>query len=70
MEHFSKNVINNYGDKISDTVHNLLHLTDWIQRFGRLDNLAGYTFQNHMQYVKKKITRQYLVLQQLSNRIF
>lgn len=70
LKNFVENVGILYGrNKISYNVHNLLHITDCVKQFGPIDNFSAYRFENHMQYLKMKIRRPYLVLQQLHNRL-
>lgn len=45
-----------YGAKyIHHNVHNLLHLTGDVERYGPIDNFSAFRFENHMMKIKKMI---------------
>lgn len=74
-EDFLTNYVEGYPiifgeNKVSFNVHNLLHLVDCVSQFGYLDSFSAYKFENYMQFLKHKIRKPNLILQQLQKRMF
>lgn len=58
-----------YGEQyISHNIHNLLHLSADVRRFGPLDNFSAFRFENYMTDIKKRLRKHEKPLQQLLNR--
>lgn len=55
--------------KLSYNIHNLLHLSACVERFGHIGNFSAYRFENYMQEIKKIIKSGNKILQQLKNRV-
>jgi len=47
----------------------MLHLADDALRWGALDDFSAFTFENHLQYIKKLVRGNDKPLEQLSNRV-
>ena len=50
-------------------VHNLIHLADSCRLYGCLDAFSAFPFENHMQFIEKRLRGYKKPLQQLSNRL-
>lgn len=51
-------------------IHNLLHLSADVIKFGSLDSYSAFKFENYMQTIKALIKKQNQPLQQLHNRLY
>lgn len=59
-----------YGEHtISSNVHNLSHLLDDVRRFGNLNSLSTYPFENCLQMIKSKLRAMKNPLQEISRRM-
>lgn len=59
-----------FGDvAMTFNVHSLIHVADDALKFGALDQISTFKFENALQIIKNMIHSGYLPLQQLSNRI-
>lgn len=59
-----------YGEKfVSLNVHSLTHLAADVKRFGPLDAYSAFPFENHLQFLKKKLRSPNKPLQQLCKRL-
>ncbi|KYM93386.1 hypothetical protein ALC62_16015 [Cyphomyrmex costatus] len=59
-----------YGNEnITYNTHGMLHLADDALRWGPLDDFSAFTFENHLQYIKKLVKGNDKPLEQLSNRV-
>lgn len=59
-----------YGEQsITSNVHNLCHLLDDVRRFGNLNTISTYPFENCLQMIKKKLRAMTKPLEQLARRI-
>lgn len=66
---FIKTFIKLYGiQNISHNVHSLIHLVDDVRRFGPVDNLSAFKFENYMQILKKYLRKTEKPLQQVVRR--
>lgn len=54
---------------ISSNVHNLIHLANQVLRFGSLDFVSCWPFENHIQVLKNLVQPTFRPLAQLVNRI-
>lgn len=59
-----------YGShSISSNVHNLAHITDDVIRFGNLNNISTYPFENRLGMIKNKLKKCNKPLEQIARRI-
>lgn len=59
-----------YGKaQVSYNVHNLIHLTDDVNRYGALDSFSAFPFENFMKTIKKMLRKHDKPLEQIFNRI-
>jgi len=69
LQYFVENFELIYGKHlVSHNVHGLLHIADDYDRFGPLDNISAFPFENFMKNIKKKLRKHELPLQQLVKR--
>ncbi|KAK5644968.1 hypothetical protein RI129_006268 [Pyrocoelia pectoralis] len=69
MEYFVDSFSTLYGaEHISHNVHNLLHLTQDVKKFGGLDEFSAFPFENYMQTLKKLIRKPNQPLMQIIKR--
>lgn len=69
LHYFVETSIILYGQEhASHNIHNLLHITDDVKMFGPLDKFSAFSFENHMQILKKYVRKQDKPLQQLVKR--
>lgn len=58
-----------YGPEyMHHNIHNLLHLTNDVRRYGPIDNFSAFRFENHMMKIKKIIRKNDKPLQQIAKR--
>lgn len=70
FEEFVDNYIIIYGrDSIVSNVHNLCHIVDDVERFGNLNNISTYEFENALGQLKLWLRRCDKPLEQISRRI-
>jgi len=50
-------------------VHSLLHLPDDVRKFGNLDRISAFPFENFMRTLKSSVRKPQHILQQLGNRM-
>lgn len=59
-----------YGDEFAVyNVHSLTHITDDVEKFGCLDNISCFPFENHLRKLKKTVRKPSLPLQQIVSRL-
>lgn len=59
-----------YGqDMITYNVHGLVHLSDEVKRFGSLDNISCFPFENYLGQLKRKVRKPSSPLEQVIRRI-
>lgn len=59
-----------YGeDRLSYNVHNLLHICEYVMRYGAVDEFAAYRNENYQQLLKGFVRKPTKILQQISNRM-
>ena len=59
-----------YGiDELIYNVHNLIHLADDVRRYGALDGVSAFPFENYMRKLKKATRKPQFVLKQIFNII-
>ncbi|XP_067204150.1 uncharacterized protein [Linepithema humile] len=60
-----------YGVKyVSHNVHNLLHLTSDVKRFGALDGFSAFQFESYIFQLKKLVRKGDKPLQQITKRLY
>lgn len=68
---FIKNFANLYGaENISYNIHNLYHIVDDVKHHGPLDEISAFKFENHLQYLKRRVRSGNRPLEQIANRIW
>jgi hypothetical protein len=50
-------------------VHSLIHISKDAQKFGKLDNISAFPFENEMQIIKRMLRSKRFPMQQIVNRI-
>ena len=50
-------------------VHCLLHICDFVERFGQLDSFSAFPFENFLRHIRRKIHGNFKPLEQITNRI-
>ena len=66
IQHFSEI----YGaDMLVYNVHCLVHLADDCRRYGPLDNVSAFPFENHLHSIKKLVRKPQHVIQQIVRRL-
>lgn len=69
LKHFVESFEILYGrNKMSHNVHNLLHLTEDVRKFGAVDQFSAFRFENYMSSIKRALRKSEKPLQQLFNR--
>lgn len=59
-----------YGKaQVSYNVHNLIHLTDDVNRYGVLDTFSAFPFENFMKDIKRMLRKHEKPLEQIYNRV-
>jgi hypothetical protein len=67
---FTKDAESLYGQQFSVyNVHNMVHLADDAKKFGCLDNVSAFQFENKLKDIKKLIRKPDQVLQQIVRRL-
>lgn len=60
-----------YGEEfLTFNIHALLHITDYVKRFGPLDGFSCYKYENYYQLIRKWMRRHGAYFQQLMRRWF
>lgn len=59
-----------YGsDHLTFNIHNLIHLSNDVLKFGCLENFSCYSFENELRLIKRMIKKSSLPLSQIMNRL-
>lgn len=70
LQYFVEHYKDFYGaDYVTSNVHNLLHLTDEVQRFGSLQTFSAYPFENKLHLIKKMLRSGSRPLSQVAKRL-
>lgn len=70
FDEFIESYIEIYGiDEIGSNMHNLNHIVDDVNRFGNLNNISTYEFENTLGQIKLLLRRCDKPLEQISRRI-
>ena len=68
--HFVTEAETLYGQEFTVyNVHSLIHLPDDVRRFGNLNCISSFPFENYMHQIKKSVKKPQFVLQQIERRI-
>lgn len=66
--HFVENYDELHGHHLTSNTHNILHMSDEVERFGPLPTLSAYPFENILGQIKKKLRHGRYPLVQAANR--
>ena len=70
LVHFVTHYSDLYGkDNVVYNVHGLVHLADDVRKYGCLDNISAFPFENFMKRIKRMIRKPELPLQQVVHRL-
>lgn len=70
LNDYIEGYISNYGiDSISSNVHNLCHLVEDVERYGSLDKISSYPFENTLGSIKNLIRSGHKPLEQVCKRL-
>lgn len=70
FDEFIELYIDLYGpDSITFNVHNLCHVTENVSRFGNLNSISTYPFENNARHIKLKLKQCNKSLEQVAKRI-
>jgi len=70
MEKFVQQMSEFYGKtSVIYNVHALLHISDDAIKFGSLDNVSAFPFENHLQFLKSTIRGKSLFIEQVVKRV-
>lgn len=70
LDDYIEKYINIYGEHtISSNVHNLCHLIEDVKRFGNLNTISTYPFENLLHTIKLKLRSMKKALEQISRRM-
>ncbi|CAG9790480.1 unnamed protein product [Diatraea saccharalis] len=70
LEDFVKHYKDFYGaDYVTSNVHNLIHITAEVERFGPLHSFSAYPFENELYSIKRLLRNGKNPLSQIANRI-
>ena len=70
LHYFVKNSIKLYGESfVTYNVHSLIHLPDEAQRYGSLQKISAYPFENYMQHIKRLVRSTKNPIVQVVNRL-
>lgn len=70
FERFIEEFKNIYGEEyITSNIHNLEHVVSDVERFGSLDSISAYPFENYLSQLKKCLRQGNNCLEQVANRI-
>lgn len=66
MKHFVSEIEQLYGaDELVYNVHSLIHLADDVRRYGALDGVSAFPFENYMRKLKKAFRKPQFILKQI-----
>lgn len=67
---FVEESIEIYGQhSINSNMHNLIHIADDVERFGELNSISSYEFENKLRHIKLKIKQCNKPLEQVARRL-
>lgn len=70
LERYVRNFPAIYGeDRSSSNVHNLLHICEYVRRYGNVNVFSAYRNENYNQQLQSFVRKPSGILQQISNRI-
>lgn len=70
FEDYVESYIDIYGEEsISSNIHNLIHVVDDVRRFGNLNTISAYPFENSLRLIKLRLRNCNAPLEQISRRI-
>lgn len=70
FQRFVENYPAIYGeDRLSYNIHNLLHISECVERYGAVDEFSAYKNENYQMRLRKFIRKPTQILEQLRNRV-
>lgn len=70
FDRFIEECINIYKEhSIVSNIHNLTHVVDDVIRFGNLNSLSAYPFENRLHFLKSRLKQRRAPLEQITRRI-
>lgn len=70
FEDYVESYIDIYGEEsVSSNIHNLIHVVDDVRRFGNLNTISAYPFENSLRLIKLRLRNCNAPLEQISRRI-
>lgn len=70
LQHFVQCFEATYGKRnVTFNIHNLLHLSADVQKFGVLENFSAFVFENYIKSLKHLLRKGEKPLQQIARRI-
>lgn len=67
--YFVENFKNFYGNYITSNIHNLVHVTDEVRKFGPLNTFNSYPFENKLHVIKMMLRHGNKPLMQVAKRL-
>lgn len=67
--YFVENFKNFYGNYITSNIHNLVHVTDEVRKFGPLNTFNSYPFENKLHVIKMMLRNGNKPLMQVAKRL-
>lgn len=67
--YFVENFKTYYGNYITSNIHNLVHITDEVRKFGPLDTFNSYPFENKLYCIKRMLRAGNKPLSQIAKRL-
>lgn len=70
LNRYIEDCINIYGiSSITSNFHNLVHVFEDVKRFGSLQEISTYPFENRLNFLKSRLKQPNLPLEQISRRL-
>lgn len=70
LNRYIEGCVNIYGiHSITSNLHNLTHVFNDVKLFGSLQNLSTYPFENHLNFLKRRLKQPNLPLEQITRRL-
>lgn len=71
LQHFVQCFETTYGKRyVTFNIHNLLHLSADVQKFGALENFSAFVFENYLKSLKRLLRKGQKPLEQIARRIY
>lgn len=67
---FCNSFVNMYGkEEVVSNIHNISHIADDVDRFGSLNSISTYPFENHLHDIKMRIQPSKNAIEQITRRL-